>query len=198
MKALNWKKRTMASLLALVMVVTPVLTVPVYAYTVASDWQHLDWGVSQPEKYPNVTVTANLTATYPLTVKANSTFTLYLNNYTINRGMTSAADNGYVFIVRGTLNIYGGGRNCAKNVGSGTIKGGYATNGGAIYVANGGTLNFYGGNISDSKASVDGGGVSARSGGKFYMYGGKISNCSCPCSRASLSDMTKSKNTVVC
>lgn len=90
-------------------------------------------------------------------VKEGLNIILDLNGFRIDRGMTSAADNGHVFYVEGNLTIIdsqeGGGE-------AGSITGGWASaNGGGIYVATGAKLTLVGGSVTGNKAEGLGGGI---------------------------------------
>ena len=70
-----------------------------------------------------------------------------------------------IIVTNGTVNLKGG-----------TLSGGKAEGGGAVYVGANGNLNMSGGSITDSKANADGGGaVLVEKGGEFTMSGGSIS-----------------------
>ncbi len=97
--------------------------------------------------------------------------TIDLNGYKVDRNLGGSDDDedsdGHVFEVDGdaTLNII-------DTIGTGTITGGYADNGGGIYVHEGSTLNLQGGTIMGNRADEDGGGVYAR--GIFNSTGGAV------------------------
>ena len=113
---------------------------------------------------------ANITASgtdAALTVPAGKTVVVDLNGKSIDRALTSAAENGSVIINNGTLAIKG----------DGTITGGNTTgNGGGIL--NNGTLTIYSGIITGNNAAAQGGGVynSVANNGTvgFWMTGGLI------------------------
>ena len=90
-----------------------------------------------------------------------------LNGKTLNRNLTSSADDGHVFKIssgsRLTINDSSGNN-------SGVIKGGYSSDGGAIY--NSGTLIFNGGTITQNNASNNGAGIYNRS--NLVINGGAI------------------------
>ncbi len=67
-----------------------------------------------------------------------------------------------------TLNLY----DCSETPGE--ITGGYADNGGGVYIGSGSTFNMYGGSISSNMALDSGGGVLNY--GTFNLYGGEIRN----------------------
>ena len=91
-------------------------------------------------------------------IPTDTTVELDLGEYTIN------CEKFECFVVQGTLTL----------TGSGSIIGGYASNGGGVYVKSGGTLNMNGGSITGSSAGKKGGGVYVENGGAFSMYGGSI------------------------
>lgn len=94
--------------------------------------------------------------------------------------------NGTVNLEGGTLSggkaegggaVYVSGGNSTVNMTGGTISGNRANSddGGAVLVENGGKFEMSGGTISNNTAaSTNGGGVSVRNGGKFEMSGGSI------------------------
>ena len=96
-----------------------------------------------------------------LEVPSGKTVTLNLNGKIINRGLTSATNNGFVIKNEGTLTING----------SGTITGGNNTShGGGIYSSSNLTIN--GGSITENSATY-GGGIYYGS-GYLYINGGSI------------------------
>ena len=97
---------------------------------------------------------------------------LCLNGQTVTLTWTTWENDYYhISVSGGTLNLY----DLADN--SGRITGGRHNNGGGIYVANGGTVNMYGGTITGNSADVmnGGGGGVYINGGTFNMHGGAIS-----------------------
>lgn len=86
--------------------------------------------------------------------------TLDLNGYKLYRELGSASADGHVIEVAssGSLIIKD------SSADTGTITGGYATNGGGI--ANYGTLNIQGGRITGNQATGNGGGINAAAGSK--------------------------------
>ena len=127
----------------------------------------------------NVTLTGNVTAQgtdSALTVPSGTTVTLDLNGHTINRNLTSPADDGNAIIVQGTLTVddTSGGK-------QGKITGAYSSrsdfDSGAIYVAGGGNFTLNAGSICGNKTSGRescGTGVSVASNATFTMTGGSI------------------------
>ena len=99
----------------------------------------------------------------------NKTVTLDLNGRTLNRGLSEAAADGHV------LKIISGSKLTVEDSGNiGTIKGGYANEGGAI--DNYGTLIVNKGNIRENKTTSRGGGIINRSGGLVTINGGSIAD----------------------
>lgn len=97
-----------------------------------------------------------------LEVPSGKTVTLNLNGKIINRGLTSATNNGFVIKNEGTLTING----------SGTITGGNNTShGGGIYSSSNLTIN--GGSITGNFSATYGGGIYYGS-GYLYINGGSI------------------------
>ena len=106
--------------------------------------------------------------------------TVDLNGHMINRNRSSEDKDGHVFEVLGTLTIKDS-RGAISPDGSsvpddslktGTITGGWAENGGGINIADTGTLNFEGGQVSENRAKEDGGGIYAH--GTLNMTGGTV------------------------
>ena len=109
------------------------------------------------------------------------TCTLDLNGYDINRGLTSARNEGQVIIVRnyGDLTIKDSSAKSDGTGGTGKITGGYNdgdqdNGGGGIYVESG-SLTLESGSITGNKTLKDGGGVYVGSGCTFTLSGGTIS-----------------------
>ena len=91
------------------------------------------------------------------------------NGYTF----TAAQDNGsVVYIVGGA-----GSTEAIAQISGGTIKNGSAYDGGAIYIAGGGSMLMSGGTISNFDA-INNGGAIYIDGGNFTMTGGLIEDCS--------------------
>ena len=134
----------------------------------AGGYIRLGVDVSDPEK----------TSSSYLDVPSGKTVTLDLNGHTINRGLTSATDYGYVIRVVGTLNI-----NDSSDPSTGTIRGGNNKSsnedqGGGVYVANSGIFTMTSGTISGNTTGNGshvgtGGGVRV-DGGTFNLQGGTI------------------------
>ena len=197
MKALNWKKRMLASLLALVMVVTllPVsVIVPAKAasgtgYTV---WTQLASAMQSNSSgyfncnfvtYASKTITVPKGVTYTLDLNghrvedrcSSSVFDVYGTLNIINTSSSTASINHYVDFQNGNcalIYVNGGTLNIGGSNSKGAIylQNNQAQYGGAVDIVSSGTFNMYANTyINNCKSTVDGGGVSARSGGKFYM-----------------------------
>ena len=103
----------------------------------------------------------------PLVIPTGKTVVLNLNGHTINRGMTSAAENGSVIVNNGTLAVLD--NSVSAN---GVITGGKTTgNGGGVL--NNGTFTLYAGEIAGNEAAIGGG---VYNNGGFWMTGGLIDN----------------------
>ena len=102
-------------------------------------------------------------------IDGNRIVIIDLNGKTLNRGLTSAASNGHVFKIASDSRLT---INDSSGDNSGIIKGGYSSDGGAIY--NGGTLIINGGTITQNNASDKGAGIYNRSGGTLVINGGAI------------------------
>ena len=117
----------------------------------------------------NIQLGNSIDLTQEVVIDGNKIVIINLNGKTLNRGRSSAADDGHVFKIgsdsRLTINDSSGDN-------SGVIKGGYSTNGGAI--DNGGMLIFNGGTITQNNASDKGAGIWNRSGGTLVINGGAI------------------------
>lgn len=100
-----------------------------------------------------------------LYLPAGSYIILNLNGYTINRNLGAVALEGSVFYIKGTLEISGT---------TGSITGGYAENGGGVYVEEGGLFKMTVGTVSGNTATANGGGVYVESGASFELAGGYI------------------------
>ena len=105
-----------------------------------------------------------------LTIPEGKSIIIDLAGHTIDRNRTSQDKNGHVFQVENgrTLVIKD-----SSDDGKGTIKGGWANNGGAINLSAGAECTIKGGNISGNKAD-NGGGIFVHAGAKFEMSGGSI------------------------
>ncbi len=117
-----------------------------------------------------------------LTIPAGKSVTIDLNGFTINRNRTSKTDNGQVFIVGAGSSltiqdtsdnpgiimggwapnggaVYVAGTGASFTIDSGIIAGNRADNGGAIYMAGGSTVNLNGGLIMGNLADSEAGGI---------------------------------------
>ena len=100
-------------------------------------------------------------------INDSKTVTLDLNGKTLNRGLSSAANNGHA------LKIISGSKLTITDSGSGgTITGGYSNEGGAI--GNYGTLVINGGTIWNNKATNRGGAIYNYEGASVTINGGSI------------------------
>ena len=109
-----------------------------------------------------------------LVVPEDKTITIDLNGHTIDRNLKSPIQNGYTFLIEGSLTIEdnkGGGRITGGN-NTGDIREGKGT-GGGFEVAATGSLLLKSGEISGNRATA-GAGVHVVDGGSFTMTGGKI------------------------
>ena len=105
-----------------------------------------------------------------LDINNGVTVTLDLNGHTLKRLMTAADPGGQVIFVNA------GGKLTITDSGSGGhITGGWALEGGGIYVQAGGELTITGGTISGNTAK-DGGGIFNHTSGTLTMTGGTISS----------------------
>ncbi len=117
-----------------------------------------------------------------IVIPSGKTVAIFLNGHTIDRGLTYAdgpSADGHVIKVEngGTLYIN-------PNGGTGIITGGYAVNGGGIYVEFGGALKMNDSTITANRASQNGGGIyfeenPAGADGKINVnefFGGTINN----------------------
>lgn len=106
-----------------------------------------------------------------LHVPAGANILLNLNGYTINRGLTSATENGSVFCVEGNLEITD-----TSSAKTGTITGGGASPKGGGVLVNGGSLTLTSGAITGNMVLNNcGGGVYVEN-GMFTMNGGEVSS----------------------
>ena len=184
-----------------------VFTMPARNVTVTASFA-MTWASLQAALYEGgaITLTNDVTATAEdgfLFVPNDTTVTLDLNGFTIDRHLSEATDYGIVLWVNGTLilednspdtthsgtDVTGGiitGGNDTSNYGGGvyvsdgsftmnggTITGNTASNGGGVYVAQNGTFTLSGGTITNNTASNTGGGVYSNS--TFTMTDGTIS-----------------------
>lgn len=105
-----------------------------------------------------------------IVVKEGQTVTIDLNGHTINRGLTKEnTDHGSVFAVLGTGTLKIVDSSLEK---TGKITGGYAVNGGAIYIYEKGSAELKDVTITENKATNVGGAIFNQ--GKLVMSGTKI------------------------
>ncbi len=112
-----------------------------------------------------------------LVIPEGKTMTLDLNGHTIDRGLTTETEDGYVIMVNGNLTLKDSSDGTPGKITGGNNSYQY---GGGVYVSNGGTFTMTGGTISGNTAVVVddynkavGGGVYVA--GTFTMTGGTIS-----------------------
>ena len=123
----------------------------------------------------NVKLTKNIDLSAELTISAGISVTLDLNGKTLNRGLTTCAENGSVICVESgaELTVID-----SQEYNAGIITGGASFNGGGI--RNFGTLVFSGGTIKGNKALNDadgcGGGIFNGAEATLTLQGGVISN----------------------
>ena len=99
--------------------------------------------------------------------------TLDLNGYALQRNLNAVDADGHVIEVhsKGTLTV-------TDSYGGGTLRGGWANNGGGI--CNYGTVNFEGGTITGCKAAQQGGGIKNNANSTLNITGGVITGNSAP------------------
>ena len=108
----------------------------------------------------------DVNTTSVITINSGKTVVLDLAGYRIDRGLTSAAANGNVFNVLGSLTVN-------SSVSGGMITGGYNSGyGGGVYVA--GTFTLKGGSVLLNRSSSNGGGIYATSAGVVNIEGGEV------------------------
>ena len=168
-------RRFLSMLVAMIMVMSLFASIPFTAFAAGStvtvtDWDGLQKAVKNASSGQTIQLGANITCKQNGgdRIKVDGkTITLDLNGYTLNRNRTKSDSDGHVIEVKGksTLTI-------TDSRGGGVIKGGYATRGGGVNVAEGSTCILKSGAISGNKAEW-GGGVYAH--GTFKMEDGTIS-----------------------
>ena len=134
-------------------------------------WAELQTAVNNAGDGDTITLGEDITAgssdSY-INIPSDKNVTIDLNGKTLDRSREAADKNGHVIKVSGKLTI-------TDSVGTGVIKGGYATDGGGIYVdGKKAVLTIEGGSISGNKASNNGGGIYVNM-GKLYIQEGTIS-----------------------
>ena len=129
--------------------------------------------LSAIEKGGDVQISKNIALTNTVVIADGKKVTLDLNGYTLDRGQSFVSENGSVF------RIEAGGELVIKDSGHknfGTIRGGFAYNGGGI--ANYGMLTFESGTITGNKALDNtygnGGGIYNADGATLIIKGGVI------------------------
>ena len=167
-------------------IVGNTFTMPAADVTITdSDWRDLQallTNASTDAAHPTViTLDKDIVATGTdsyLNVPAGHHVIIDLNGHTINRNLTEANDNGYVFYVRGgTDDKTPSSLTIRDSQGGGTITGGYASGyngGGAFFVTHKSTLTIEGGTITGNKSSKYGGGAITISNSTVRMTGGSI------------------------
>ena len=116
----------------------------------AYEWEELKSAVQN--KNVTIVLAGNVTCENQtlscLEIPTNCNVTLDLHSFTIDHGLT----NGSIFYVRGNLTIM-------DSAGGGAITGGNATDGGAVYVANGGSLSISNATFFNNTAQSFGGAI---------------------------------------
>ena len=122
--------------------------------------------------YANIRLAANITLTKEVVIQDGRTITIDLNGKTLNRGLSSPTNYGHVLKVLSgnTLTVLDSSGN-----NSGSIRGGYTNNGGAIN--NLGTFILNGGTIEASSSTNYGAGIWNQSEATATINGGVIQNC---------------------
>lgn len=162
------KKRLL--LLSLALLACLALSAPAWAVHNVSDESDFRMRLENTGagEYEVLTLQNNITISDYLVVQEGAAVTVKLNGYTIDRGLAgqNAVANGYVFLVKGTLQLSG----------TGSVTGGNNTgNGGGVYVEPSGSFMINGGIISGSTATTNGGGVFVFH-SSYNVSGGKIIN----------------------
>ena len=106
----------------------------------------------------NIQLTDNILLSSYLNIEGISV-TIDLNGYKLYRELTSSDDEGHIFWVHANGNVNG-----KLTITNGTIKGGYAPNGGGINVWPGCSLTVSGVTFQDNSASDSGGAIFVRNG----------------------------------
>lgn len=159
--------------------------------TEESPWQVSTWADLQAKVAAggHIILTADINMENYLTVSANTTVTLNLNGYKLDRGQTSSSGSGYIFTIKGSLTIkdentgsYNANPSYVVNdetVTGGLITGAYSTSSNrAINVYSGGRLNLYGGTITgnycdrnQNDSGLCGAGIAVFEGASFGIQG---------------------------
>ena len=147
----------------------PLAGVHLKAWDGITDWTTLQRVINSAYDGMVIQLSRNITAgsaDAALQVGSGKDITIDLNGFTLSRGLTGAAANGYVIQNNGTLTI-------TDSAGGGKITGGNNTgDGGGIY--NYGRLTLAGGSITGNRAGLSAGGVMNHSGAVFTVTGGTI------------------------
>ena len=102
-----------------------------------------------------------------LSISPQRTVYLDLAGKKIDRGLVSAASNGYVLYIRCNLTI-------TDSVGGGQITGGYNSGFGGGILVQEGSLTLKGGSVINNKSTADGGGIYSLSSAKVIIDGGIV------------------------
>ncbi|WP_248921888.1 Cna B-type domain-containing protein [Olsenella intestinalis] len=121
-------------------------------------WDELQEALDNPPASGSIGLKNDVTADdddVSLSIDGEKSLTLDLRGYTINRNLTeSEGSDGHVIEVDGDSSV-----TIADTVGTGTITGGYADNGGGLYVHGGSSLELKGVAVIGNSADSDGAGV---------------------------------------
>ena len=140
--------------------------------TYVDSWTALQDAINNSSEGDVIVLTADAVCTNNTRLNVeNKTVTIELNGHTIDRNRKSGTGNGQVFGVTGTSHL-----TITDVAGTGTITGGFSSNGGGIFIDTNATVAINGGSIqgntSDSSDGGDGGGVYNK--GTLIMNGGAI------------------------
>ena len=140
------------------------------------EWIELQTEIDNAASGDTITLTQAITAgsgNGRLEIPYGKTITLDLNGYTLDRAYEgSASDTGSVIYISGSAKLTVKDSSPEK---TGVITGGFATQGGGVYISKSGTLNLESGTISGNRAANNGGGVYVDNGSTLNMTGGSIS-----------------------
>ena len=124
---------------------------------ISSSWPDLQTLINETEEGKTLTLDKGYIADYnDSRLEIKKDITIDLNGFTLNRSCIHERDNGHV------IEVYKDAMLTIKDSSdkkTGTITGGYAQDGGGIYVSKGATLKMEAGTISGNKADGDGGGI---------------------------------------
>lgn len=126
---------------------------------IATKWKWLQNNISRIENASDENtlvlpfdVTAMAEDGEPLTIKTEKSFTLDLNNHTVDRGLSAARTDGSVFVVTGNIT------NSRVTIKNGTVNGGFNQSyGGGINANYGGELTLQGVALQGNRAAAGGG-----------------------------------------